>query len=115
MADVFQLLPEIQGDELIYIQSLLRDTDDDTTQRFATIYRVRRKDPQTVLLLTILGFLGIAGIQRFFVEQMGLGLIYLLTAGICGIGTIIDVITFRRIAFEYNQKQAYEVIMLLRK
>ncbi|MEW5924011.1 MAG: TM2 domain-containing protein [Candidatus Zixiibacteriota bacterium] len=115
MADMFQLLPEIQGDELIYIQALLRDTDDDTAQRFAMVYRMRRREPVTILLLTIIGFLGIAGIQRFYVEQIGLGLIYLLTAGICGIGTIIDLITFRRIAFEYNQKQAYEVITLLKK
>ncbi|RKX28404.1 MAG: hypothetical protein DRP46_08670 [Candidatus Zixiibacteriota bacterium] len=115
MADVFQLMPEVQGDELIYLQSLLKDVDDDMAQRFANVYRARRKEPQTILLLALLGFLGIAGIHRFFVEHIGLGLIYLLTAGICGIGTIIDVVTYRRIAFEYNQKQAYEVITFLRK
>jgi len=115
MADLLQLLPEIQGDEFIYIKSLLKDVDDETMQRFATIYRVRRKEPQTILLLALVGFLGIAGVHRFYVEDIGLGLIYLLTAGICGIGTIIDVVTYRRIALEYNQKQAYEVITLIRQ
>jgi TM2 domain-containing membrane protein YozV len=97
----------------MYVKSLLKDADEDTMQRFATIYRVRRKQPQTILLLALIGFLGIAGVHRFYVEEIGLGLIYLLTAGICGIGTIIDVVTYRRIALEYNQKQAYEVITLL--
>lgn len=114
MVDVFQLLPEIQGDELLYVQGLLKDADDNMAQQFATIYRARRKEPQTVLLLALIGFLGIAGIQRFFVEQIGMGLLYLFTGGICMVGTIIDVVTYRNIAFEYNQKQAYEIIALLK-
>lgn len=78
------------------------------------MYRARRKDPQTVLLLTLLGFIGIAGVQRFIVDQVGMGLIYLFTAGICWIGTIIDLVTHKKIAFEYNQKQAMQIITMTR-
>ena len=112
MADVFQLLPEIQGDELMYIQGLLKDSDEETARQFANIYRVRRKDPQTILLLSLLGFLGIAGIQRFFIDQIGMGLVYLFTAGICFVGTIIDVVSYRNLAFEFNQRQAQEIMMM---
>ncbi len=112
MADVFQLLPEIQGDELLYIQGLLKDSDEEAARRFAEVYRVRRKDPQTVLLLSLLGFLGIAGIQRFFIDQIGMGLLYLLTGGICLVGTIIDIVSYRSLAFEFNQRQAQEVMMM---
>ena len=112
MTNVFQLLPEIQGDELAYIQGLLKDYDDDTARQFADIYRVRRKDPQTILLLALVGFLGINGIQRFYVDQIGMGLLYLFTGGICLVGTIIDIVTYRNIAFEYNQKQAQEIAMM---
>lgn len=114
MADLFQILPELQGDEMLYVSGLLKNVDDDTARKFAAVYRARRKDPQTILLLTLIGFLGVAGIQRFFLEQIGMGLIYLFTAGICLIGTIIDVINYKGLAFEYNQKKAQEVFYLLK-
>lgn len=114
MADLFQILPELQGDEMLYVSGLLKNVDDDTARKFAAVYRVRRKDPQTILLLTLIGFLGVAGIQRFFLEQIGMGLLYLFTAGICLIGTIIDVINYKGLAFEYNQKKAQEVFYLLK-
>ncbi len=114
MADLFQILPELQGDEMLYVSGLLKNVDDDTARKFAAVYRARRKDPQTILLLTLIGFLGVAGIQRFFLEQIGMGLLYLFTAGICLIGTIIDVINYKGLAFEYNQKKAQEVFYLLK-
>jgi len=109
MPEIFKLLPELQGEELLYVQGLIKEMDEEKAQQFATMYRVRRKDPQTVLLLTLIGFLGFAGIQRFYLDQIGLGLLYILTAGICGIGTIIDIISYKQITFEYNQKQAFEI------
>nr|MBN2278301.1 TM2 domain-containing protein [candidate division Zixibacteria bacterium] len=109
MPDVYQLLPEIQGEELLYIQGLLKEMSEEKARQFAMIYRMRRRDPQTVLLLTLIGFLGFAGIQRFYVDQIGMGLIFLLTAGLCGIGTIIDIINYKQLSFEYNQRQAFEI------
>ncbi|MBL1214967.1 MAG: TM2 domain-containing protein [Ignavibacteriae bacterium] len=113
MANIFNLLPEIMGDEQVYVSGLVKDMSDEKAQQFANIYRVRRKDPQTILLLTLVGFLGIAGIQRFIVDQIGLGILYLLTAGICFIGTIIDLVNYKSIAFEYNQQQAHQVAQLI--
>jgi len=45
---------------------------------------------------------------------MGLGILYLLTAGICMVGTIIDLVNYKKIAFEYNQKQALEIVSMIR-
>lgn len=109
MANVLQFLPEIMGDEQVFINNLFKDMPDDKAQQFANIYRARRKDPQTILLLTLVGFLGIAGIQRFFVDQIGMGILYLLTGGICLIGTIVDLVNYKSIAFEYNQLQAQQI------
>ncbi|AFN74582.1 TM2 domain-containing protein [Melioribacter roseus P3M-2] len=114
MANVYELMPEIMGEEQIFVASIIKNFDDQKAQQFANVYRTRRRDPQTILLLTLVGFLGIAGIQRFITDRMGLGILYLLTGGICMIGTIIDLINYKKIAFEYNQKQAMEIAAMIR-
>lgn len=114
MANVYEILPEIMGEEQFYISGLIKNMDDKQAQQFANIYRSRRKDPQIILLVTLVGFLGIAGIQRFLTDQIGLGILYLLTCGICFIGTIIDLVNYKKIAFEYNQKQAAQILMMFK-
>jgi len=114
MANVYELMPEIMGEEQMYISGLLKNMDDNQARNFANIYRTRRRDPQTILLLTLVGFLGIAGIQRFITDQIGLGILYLLTGGICMIGTIIDLVNYKKIAFEYNQKQANQIAVMIK-
>jgi TM2 domain-containing membrane protein YozV len=114
MANVLQLLPELIGEEQAFISNIIKDMDDDSAQQFSNVYRVRRKDPQTILLLTLVGFLGIAGIQRFIVDQIGLGILYLLTGGICFIGTIVDLVNYKSIAFEYNIKQAQQIAAMVK-
>jgi len=114
MANIYEILPEIMGEEQYYISGLIKNMDDKQAQQFANIYRSRRKDPQTILLVTLVGFLGLAGIQRFLTDQIGLGILYLLTCGICFIGTIIDLVNYKRIAFDYNQKQAAQILMMFK-
>lgn len=114
MANVYEILPEIVGEEQMYISSLIKNLDEKQAFQFANIYRSRRKDPQIILLVTLVGFLGLAGIQRFLTDQIGLGILYLLTGGICMIGTIIDLVNYRKIAFEYNQQQANQIAVMLK-
>ncbi len=114
MANVYEVLPEIMGEEQFYISNIIKNMDDKQAQQFANIYRTRRKDPQTILLVTLVGFLGLAGIQRFLTDQIGMGILYLLTGGICMIGTIIDLVNYKKIAFEYNQKEAAQIMMMFK-
>lgn len=109
-----QLLPELEGDEMVFVQTLVKDMDDEKLQMFANSYRSRRKDPTTLLIVCLAGFLGIAGIHRFMVGQMGMGILYLLTGGFCGIGTIIDIINAKKIALTFNQTQAQQVAMMVK-
>jgi TM2 domain-containing membrane protein YozV len=102
-------MPNLEQEELYYIQGLVKDFNDDQTRQFANIYNSRRKDPQTILLLTLIGFLGISGVQRFVIDQMGMGLLYLFTVGLCLIGTIVDIVNHKRLANEYNQRVANQV------
>ncbi|MBI2390235.1 MAG: NINE protein [Deltaproteobacteria bacterium] len=51
----------------------------------------RKKD--TALILAAAGlFLGICGMQKFYLRQPGMGILYFLTGGLCAIGQIIDII-----------------------
>ena len=114
MANILELLPELMGEEQAYISGIIRDMDDDKARQFSNAYRARRREPQTILLLALVGFLGLAGVQRFVVDQIGMGILYLLTGGLCLIGTIIDMINYKRIAFEYNIVQAQQIQAVIR-
>ena len=114
MASVYEILPEVMGEEQFYLSGIIKNMDDKQVQQFANIYRSRRKDPQTILLVTLVGFLGIAGIQRFLTDQIGLGILYFFTGGLCLIGTIIDLVNYKKIAFEYNQKEANQIMMMIK-
>jgi TM2 domain-containing membrane protein YozV len=117
MANVFNYLPDLDSEELVYVNSLVSPMTDELAQQFALMYKPRRKDPQTIMILTLCGFLTFmvpsAGLQRFVTGKIGLGILYLLTGGLCFIGTIVDLVNYRRIASEYNQKQAYEVALMM--
>ena len=56
MANIFQLLPSLEGDEMIYVQGITKDMTDAQLQFFATLYSARRKDPLLILLTALLGF-----------------------------------------------------------
>jgi len=109
----FLYLPGIDMAELNYLRQLTANMTDEQRRSFSMIYNGRRRDPQTILLLTLVGFLGIAGVQRFYVNDIGMGILYFLTAGLCGIGTIIDLINHKKLALEYNLKQAQECAMFM--
>jgi TM2 domain-containing membrane protein YozV len=114
MSKFFQFLPELQGRELMFVQGLTKDYSDEQLMNFANIYRARRRDPQLILLTSLLGFVGVAGVQRFLIGQIGMGILYLFTAGLCFIGTIIDLINYQDLAMEYNQRMAAEAAMLVK-
>lgn len=113
MADVLRFLPEIDGDEMLFIGNMMKDMNDETAQQFSMVYRSRRRDAQTIMLMALIGFIGVSGVHRFYLGQVGMGLLYLLTAGLCFIGTIVDLVNYRTLALEYNQLQAQQILMML--
>lgn len=113
MSNVLSHLPELEGDEQLYVAELINDLSDEEAKQFARIYRERRRDPTMILLMALIGFLGVSGVHRFVIDEIGMGLLYLFTAGICFIGTIVDVINYKSIAFRYNRKQAEDVVALV--
>jgi len=113
MSKVIRYMPELQGDEQVVVAQLMTSMSNEQAEQFARVYRQRRKDETTVLLTTLLAFLGIAGINRFYLGQVGMGLVYLLTAGFCLIGTIVDIFNHKSLTSGYNEQQAINVAALI--
>lgn len=68
---------------------------------------VEFKDPTTLLIVSI--FLGSLGIDRFMLGETGMGILKLLTVGMCGILTIMDCFSVQKKARELN----YNNLMLV--
>lgn len=113
MARMYEYLPELEGDEALYVTKLFDSMDEDQAKLFSQVYRARRRDPMTILILIIIGFFGVAGIHRIFIGQIGMGILYLLTAGLCLVGSIVDVINYKNLAFEANREIAREIYTLV--
>ncbi len=101
-------LSNITTEEMMFIKQIMQNLDDDAKNKFMMIYSGKRRDPQHILFFGLLGFFGVAGIQRFATNQIGMGILYFLTAGLCVIGTIIDLVNYKNLANEYNHKMALE-------
>ena len=112
---VLQYLPELKGEEQLHVADLMNPMDEEEARQFASVYRERRKDPIMVLLLVAVGLTIIGnGFQRFYLEQVGMGVLYLLTSGLCMVGTIYDAINYKNLTRRYNRRQADEVASLVR-
>ncbi len=115
MQTILKHMPEAELYEAQFLDSLLKDQSDETVRNFVNIYRTRRISSQTILLTALLGFIGISGVHRFLINHIGMGILYLFTGGLCVIGTIVDLINHKNLAFEFNQKIAQQIQSILVK
>lgn len=80
-----------------FLRQRMLDADE---SKFQMISTVELKDPTTLLLISI--FLGGLGIDRFMLGDTGMGVLKLLTAGCCGILTIVDWFSIQKKTKELN-------------
>ena len=85
------------AEKMMYLKEKLSQTDE---SKFALLCSVELKDPTTLLLVSL--FIGGWGIDRFMLGDVGMGVLKLLTCGLCGILTIIDWFTVAKRAKELN-------------
>lgn len=107
-------LKGITPEEYTFVQQIANGMDEKQMQQFVFFYSGKRQSPGDILLFTLLGFVVVAGIQRFMIGQIGMGILYLLTFGLCFIGTIADAINHKGLTNEHNQKMALECAQLVR-
>lgn len=104
----YMSLPGINPEEIDFLQKATADLDENQKRNFFMIYSSKRKSAQDILIFTLLGFVGFAGIHRFVMGQIGMGILYFFTGGLCVIGTIVDLINNTSLTNEHNHKMAYE-------
>ncbi len=68
------------------------------------------KSKGTAYLLCLLGFIGIAGLQYFYLGKVLKGIIWFFTIGLLGVGTTIDLFTLGSQVDNYNTKEELKVI-----
>lgn len=100
--------PNVTAEEMAMLQKVSAELTESKMRNFQMIYASKRKNSQDILIFTLIGFFGVAGIQRFLLGQNAMGIVYLLTAGCCGIGTIVDLINNKNLTNDYNKDVMYE-------
>ncbi len=87
----------LPAEKIVFIKQKLMEADEN---KFSLVSAVELKDPTTILLVSI--FLGSLGIDRFMLGETGMGILKLLTLGLCGILTIVDWFSVQKKTRELN-------------
>ena len=85
------------ADKIYYLREKLKNIDDN---KFALLSTIELKDPTTNLIVSL--FLGSLGIDRFMIGDTGMGILKLLTGGLCGILTLVDWFIIQKKTKELN-------------
>ena len=110
---LFYSISNLDGDELLELKHQTQGLSEDRLRNFVELYKTRRKDPQTGMIMGIIPFVVHAhGIQRFYYGQVGMGVVYFFTFGLCMIGTIIHLVNNKKMALEANRSIIAECINL---
>lgn len=73
------------ADKIIIMKEKLKAADD---SKFEILSAIDLKDPMMMFLISF--FVGGLGVDRFMLGDIGIGILKLLTCGVCGVLTIID-------------------------
>lgn len=95
----------LPADKIVYLREKMLAADEG---KFALLTTVDIKDSTTLLIISI--FLGYLGIDRFMLGDTGMGILKLLTCGVCGILTIIDWFTVQNRTRELNYNNIMAIL-----
>ena len=84
-------------EKIVYIKEKLLAADE---HKFSLLSTLEYREPTTILLISL--FLGSFGVDRFMLGDTGMGILKLLTCGVCGIMTIVDWFSVQKKAREQN-------------
>lgn len=103
------LMADVSPIELAQFQQGMTDQQ---KMLFVSQYNAAKKDSATAIILSVL--LGWFGIDRFYVGDVGLGLLKLFTGGLCGILWLIDIFLIGKKVAEVNRAKAQEIAQAIK-
>ena len=71
--------------------------------RNALVKKEDEREVGTAYLLIIPSLFGFAGLHRFYTGRWVSGALWLVTGGLCGIGTVVDLFLLPRMVEDYNE------------
>ena len=86
------------------VQNKLTEVDD---AKSALLMSLSLQKPTVMLIIAI-----VLGWERFFLDDIGLGVVKVITCYGCGIWWLIDIFSAQRRTYEYNYKKFNETLML---
>lgn len=110
---LFNMLPGIDYEERVMIENAIQGLTEEEKRKFIMIYMGRRQDAMNMLIFILLGFIGFGGIHRFVMGDIAMGVLYLLTLGLCYVGTIVDLINYKTITLNHNREKMIEVLQMM--
>ncbi len=93
------------ADKIYYLKDRLMALDDG---QFDMLVSIELKEPVVNLLISLM--LGSLGVDRFLLDDIGMGILKLLTGGCCGVLTIIDYFTAMNRTREFNFNRVMSMI-----
>ena len=95
----------LPAEKIVFIRQKLMEASE---EKFSLVSAVEYKDPTTILIISL--FLGTLGVDRFMLGEIGMGILKLLTCGVCGIMTIVDWFLVQKKAKEMNYNNLMMVL-----
>jgi TM2 domain-containing membrane protein YozV len=90
-------------------QMMIQDLTDSQRLLFSSQFDGAKKDRNMILVLSVI--FGYLGVDRFIVGDIGIGILKLLTLGLCGILWLVDLFLIRGRVDEKNRQVANEIYM----
>ena len=93
---------------LLEEQALISNLDAQERAMFQAQFSSMKRDRTLMLVISV--FLGGFGVDRFLLDNVGMGVLKLLTGGLFGILWLIDIFLIMGKTDEYNRRKASEVV-----
>lgn len=93
---------------MMELAQMTQGLDENKKMLFNQQFQAEKKDSGTTLILAIFSF------DRFWLGDIGLGILKYLTGGGCGIWWLIDLFTAKSRTDMYNRQKAMEILQMVR-